>query len=1125
MAAEGGSGQARMVTMIAAAWRVVLKRTLSDWLILGAAFVTILLATTLLSAGPIYAGAVTLSGVQRTLNDADVRAANVQIATRTRGNNWNELDAAATANAARALSPTGGPIFRGGRSESFALPGQDPAAVRDLTVFAFFERLAEHAALVAGAWPASSAAGPVEVAVPEPTANLLNYRIDDRFTVESRREPGRFVDVRIVGIYRVNNPSDPYWWNDPLDIEGVAVGQSFTTYGPLVTTPDVFLGRLSTSSSSVFWRVYPVVENLGVSDVPVLRRNVEGLEGVLNVGRGPNDRFSVETDLDGILRRAERSLLVTRSGVLVLTMQLAILAVYALVLTAGLLIEQRRVETALLRSRGADSGQVGMMALMEALALALPAALLGPWVAAFALRALNVIGPLAAIRLSLDPRIGRDAYGLALISALGCTIALVYPAVRSARTYAEARTDRGRQAGQSLAQRAGIDLMLLAVAVLAYWQLRRYGAPITETVQGRLGLDPFLIAAPAIGLLAGAIVALRVVPLLARLVERSANRRAGIVSALGAWQLARRPLRYARSALLLMLALAIGLFAVSYTRTWTLSQQDQADYQTGADLRVRPDRRIGASIPSLDLASAQLQLDGVERTMAVSQDTVQVSRSAGSGALLALDAAQANAIVAFRPDLANASLTALMEPLAAARPTLATVPLPGEPQRLALDVRLELDPLPAELPANYSGSIAPTIDLVMQDATGMLYTVRAGGLADDGSEARLIVPLAYQLADRPLALPRYPLALVAIELRVFPPARVARAGRLIVSGLSASPALAGENWASVALNGSPQGWTTKSTELVSAFSAPAVTDTVLGPATLTIAFNSGSVANSDVVLPVTFTTTPGASQLPEAIPALASDRFLAVTETKVGDVLPVDVGRERRDVRIVGALRGFPTLDPLNASAIVVDLPTLSMIEYTASGALSEPKEWWVAVAPGRGSAVADALRDAPYTSARVFDREALGRTLRTDPVALGIIGALSLGFVAATLFAIIGFAVSAAVSSHERLTEFALLRALGLSTGQLTNWLSIENGLLVGLSVLGGTGLGLALAWLVLPLVSLTQEATRVFPGVRVIIPWGAIVLLEGALLASLGLVVGALVWALRRVGLGSALRLGEER
>src|ERR687897_938341 len=88
-----------------------------------------------------------------------------------------------------------------------------------------------------------------------------------------------------------------------------------------------------------------------------------------------------------------------------------------------------------------------------------------------------------------------------------------------------------------------------------------------------------------------------------------------------------------------------------------------------------------------------------------------------------------------------------------------------------------------------------------------------------------------------------------------------------------------------------------------------------------------------------------------------------------------------------------------------------------------------------------------------LFERS---RTLATDPVALGIIGVLSIGVVAAGLFAVVGFIVSAAVSARERVTEFALLRALGLSSGQLSGWLSLENATLAVISLVAGSGLGL---------------------------------------------------------------------
>jgi ABC-type antimicrobial peptide transport system permease subunit len=238
----------------------------------------------------------------------------------------------------------------------------------------------------------------------------------------------------------------------------------------------------------------------------------------------------------------------------------------------------------------------------------------------------------------------------------------------------------------------------------------------------------------------------------------------------------------------------------------------------------------------------------------------------------------------------------------------------------------------------------------------------------------------------------------------------------------------------------------------------------------------------------------------------------------------VEIAGARRSLEIVGVVSAFPTVDPDSSPLILIDLPSFGALQYQTTGRIDAADEWWIAVDNDDVEAIARTLGDAPYSSWKIDDRFSQAELLRTDPVALGIIGALSLGFVSAALFAVIGFVVSAAVSAHERLTEFSLLRALGLSPRQLSGWLSLENGLLVLISLVGGTALGLLMAWMVLPFVTLTQDASAVVPGIIVAIPWGSILLLEGLTIGALALVVLALAVLLRRVGLGTVLRLGEE-
>jgi hypothetical protein len=67
-------------------------------------------------------------------------------------------------------------------------------------------------------------------------------------------------------------------------------------------------------------------------------------------------------------------------------------------------------------------------------------------------------------------------------------------------------------------------------------------------------------------------------------------------------------------------------------------------------------------------------------------------------------------------------------------------------------------------------------------------------------------------------------------------------------------------------------------------------------------------------------------------------------------------------------------------------------------------------------------------------------------------------------------------------------------------------------------------LAWLVLPLIAITQAARRAIPDVIVVYPWRSIVGLELAVTLVLVAVVAVLTMVLRRIGLGTLLRIGEE-
>ena len=78
--------------------------------------------------------------------------------------------------------------------------------------------------------------------------------------------------------------------------------------------------------------------------------------------------------------------------------------------------------------------------------------------------------------------------------------------------------------------------------------------------------------------------------------------------------------------------------------------------------------------------------------------------------------------------------------------------------------------------------------------------------------------------------------------------------------------------------------------------------------------------------------------------------------------------------------------------------------------------------------------------------------------------------------------------------------------------------------SLIAGTIIGVVISWIALPFITVTQQATTPVPGVLVHLPWDRILALDLWSLVALGIAVAILATALRRIGVGSILRLGED-
>jgi len=276
---------------------------------------------------------------------------------------------------------------------------------------------------------------------------------------------------------------------------------------------------------------------------------------------------------------------------------------------------------------------------------------------------------------------------------------------------------------------------------------------------------------------------------------------------------------------------------------------------------------------------------------------------------------------------------------------------------------------------------------------------------------------------------------------------------------------------------------------------------------------------------VLFNMRPGSWQLPTTVPAVVSSAWLDETNTGLGEQLhfeglPVRHG----EAVVVGSLPLVPTIDPASQRAVIMDLATVQLHDYQAGRPLLSADEYWIATTESADPAdVVSVLSELPFDSVELSDRDAKYRGLTADPAALATIGAFTVGFVAAAVFAVLVFIATTTVSARQRRSEFTLLRAFGLTPRQYVRWAATERLLLVAAGAVLGSGVGLLLSATVLPLISVGRQGSVAVPGVQVHYPWLTIAAVVATPVAALVVVVLSIAVRPERESLGSRIRDGE--
>ena len=1093
------------------------RRATAHWVVLAAAALTTLVAAAIGSALAVFAGQALPLAVRHDLSVAPGRTA-LSIA----GPVSNDRTAATASTLRTAVGQSlGGVPFRfwsGTWSDPLDLvPGSLPARPASagkgnapLLEAAALDGISSHAVLVAGQWPAAPAASQeprsqaarapavsseIPAALPASAAALLHLSPGDVLTLKDGISHAR-LSFRITGLFapgRLSGTAASYWALSTIPASGSSAQSGYTLYGPLLVSPAAFTPAASSAgggtgagsgtggtltASTGTWLAQPDMAKFTDGDLSAISGHVSAHVSALQqalLNSSVLGGMQLSTELPSVLSATASNLSVARSLLVINALQLLVLAVAVLLAVARLLASQREGETALLSARGATRWQLARLTAAEVIPLCAVAAAVGAAGGMRLAALLTMTGPLKAADVKLPGPaflVGGggmvspagtwlDAIAAAIVVTVIAVAAMLAPVLGTGPAMTEARVRRGRQAAIVGATRAGADIAVIVLAVLAGWQLRRYsaGSGLGTTI------DPVLALAPALALAGGTVVTLRLLPAAARAGDRLAGRGRRLTTSLAGWQVSRQPLRQGGAALLLVMAVATGTLALAQHASWNRSASDQGSFAAGADARVDTPSALtpGATGAITDAA-------GVQHAMAV-----YVQPDAAPAEVLALNAAQASNIVQIRPDQVGVSAARLFGEIT---PKSAPgTPIPGRPDAITFTAALAPTGTPTHrggilpISAGQASAIARelgpvAVTVTVADATGDMYQLDAGALPADGREHVLAASLGGPDVS-------YPLRLIQIALAYqMPPAKVAVLA-LTVTG----PSLAG--WQASATSPNLRGVQQQDVALGSSALPSNRTWQAKGD-TGTFTFYSGfgqagspspRPAPEPVDAQVTLNAPSDNALAP--LPAIATSAFADANNVGTGSVVQAALNGQQVPLSIVAVVKSFPTVTA-STGALIVDLPAVQQRIVSPGAQPVFVTEWWLATADHR---IPPGLSGALPPGSAVTGAAEATAELTGDPLSAAPQQALLALAAAAALLAITGFWVSIAANVRQRRAENGVLAALGVSQRSAALQLFLEKLLLSVPSAVLGVVLGTVVARLLVPAVTLTAAATPPVP------------------------------------------------
>lgn len=633
------------------------------------ASVSALLATSVISAGPLYFDSIESLGVRRMIDGFTAAQIGAWVHVGEVAFNQGAIDATRDSlhqagDELESISDERAVFIRSGRLKVSRIDDESAPPALEFQ-YQWVEGIDLDISLIQGSMPSSSN-NEIDVVILAEIATELGIKVGDSLTLTIPPTAIVHSSARVAGTFDIRDPGDESWLGISSSLFDPEQGPTGGRAPIIALAGSDSLGRVSNrgiADHGEMWGLYYTdKDRLIEHDVEYVLSVLGEFRKSVAVSLSDSVAFS---GLQSAYSTLQRQLTFGNTTTIIAGSLFTAFALFTLSIQSSVVSARWRREESLLHARGAGKGQLVRAVLGYALLLFVVPAVFGPLISAVVLPQLGRLTAFSELTNGavLPSALMPEQFLWSALAAFTALLIYIAPIVWTKSRDLVLRLSRMDSVGSPWLWRANLDFGIMIGAGAIIFELNGRGSLFIERGDGSAGLSVLAASLPVVASIGAALLALRLLSVIGTVLERLSQVNLHSMVTLSLRLFARSINQHAVLMLLVAGVIIVAINALGLSATLQRNAADRIGFATASDVRVTgidgvdgPDNAIVRGIASSDWV---LDYAWGVRTRAVAG----ASETSRSFDLLSVDPDAFGRNSWFRSDFSDEGLTNLMNSL------------------------------------------------------------------------------------------------------------------------------------------------------------------------------------------------------------------------------------------------------------------------------------------------------------------------------------------------------------------------------------------------------------------------------------------------------------------------------